>query len=82
MIWIRYVLPGALVALGVASLGVDAGGIGVDLFAMLVGAGLAVALMNLLFRAGARGDLEREDEQAAREFYAEHGRWPDETPRP
>jgi hypothetical protein len=47
---------------------------------MLVGAGLSVLLFNLLFRWGSRGDDDRVTEAAAREYMAEHGHWPDETP--
>ena len=46
--------------------------------ALLVSAGLSVWLINLLYRIGVRGDRERDAEEAAREYYAEHGRWPDE----
>ena len=49
---------------------------------MCVGAGLALLLLNLLFRIGAEGDRERDDEQAAREYLATHGHWPDEKPTP
>ena len=49
-----------------------------DAFAMLVGAGLSVALLNVLFRFGAKGDEEREREEAARDYLAEHGHWPDD----
>ena len=45
---------------------------------MLVGSGLSVALLNVLFRYGSKGDEEREAEDAAREYYAQHGRWPDD----
>jgi len=45
---------------------------------MCVGAGLALLLLNVLFRIGASGDRERDDEEAAREYFAAHGRWPDE----
>jgi hypothetical protein len=51
-----------------------------DGFAMCVGAGLSVALINLLFRFGASGDDEREAEEEARRFFSEHGHWPDEPP--
>jgi hypothetical protein len=47
---------------------------------MLVGAGLAVLLMNVLFRFGAVGDDERQAEDEAREYFTTHGHWPDEKP--
>jgi hypothetical protein len=46
--------------------------------AMSVGAGLAVLLLNLLFRLGTQSDHERDAEEAARESLATHGHWPDE----
>ena len=49
-----------------------------DGWAMCVGSGLAVLLLNWLFRFGAKGDEEREQEVAAREEFARTGRWPDE----
>jgi hypothetical protein len=45
---------------------------------MATGAALAVLLLNGLFRLGAQGDREREAEEAAREYYARTGHWPDE----
>jgi len=45
---------------------------------MATGAALAVLLLNLLFRFGAEGDRERQAEEAAREYFARTGRWPDE----
>ena len=78
MIWVRYVLPGALILAGFVLLVVADGTTRWDGFAMCVGAGLAVALMNVLFRIGASGDREREAEAEAREQFARTGRWPDE----
>ena len=49
---------------------------------MCVGAGLALLLLNVLYRYGAEGDRERDDEEAAREYFGKHGRWPDETLSP
>ena len=49
-------------------------------FSMCVGSGLSILLLNFLFRMGARGDHDRDDEEAAREFYARNGHWPDEPP--
>jgi hypothetical protein len=72
----RYLLPAAVVIAGVVvmSMGGESdleGGAGI------VGAGLAVYLLNWLFRIGASGDREREREDAAREYFDRHGRWPD-----
>ena|ERR1700730_15487845 len=76
LVTVRYVLPGAVVLGGlvVMSLGSESdieGGAGI------VGAGLAIFFLNWLFRAGARGEREREAEEAAREYFDRHGRWPD-----
>jgi hypothetical protein len=48
----------------------------------MISAGLSVWLLNLLYRVGVRGDRERDDEDRARAYYAEHGTWPDEAPPP
>ena len=78
MIWLRYGLPAVLVLAGFVLLFVADGTTKWDGFAMCVGAGLSVLLINVLFRFGAKGDEEREREDAAREYLAKHGRWPDE----
>jgi hypothetical protein len=75
---VRYGLPAVLVIAGLAVLLVDDGAGRFDGFAMLVGAGLSVALLNVLFRLGVAGDREREAEERARQFFSEHGHWPDE----
>jgi drug/metabolite transporter (DMT)-like permease len=82
LIGIRYVLPVALIVAGVVLLFAGTDSNRWDGFAMCVGAGLAVALMNALFRFGASGDRERTAEEEARRFFAEHGHWPDEEPPP
>jgi hypothetical protein len=76
--FIRYGLPATLIVIGFVLLFTVEGNLRWDGWALCVGAGLAIMLMNLLFRFGAQGDREREDEVAAREFYAEHGYWPGE----
>ena len=78
MIWIRYVLPAVLVLAGFVCLFVVDGSTKWEGFAMCVGAGLSILLINVLFRFGAKGDEERDREVAAREYLAKHGRWPDE----
>ncbi len=75
---VRYWLPVALIVAGVLSLFVIDDSDRFEAFSMLVGSGLSVALLNVLFRYGAKGDEEREAEDAAREYYAQHGRWPDD----
>jgi hypothetical protein len=76
---LRYVLP-ALVVLGgliVMAFGSEAdleGGAGI------VSAGLAVYAMSWLYRASVDGDHVRDEEEAAREYFDAHGRWPDEVP--
>lgn len=76
---IRYGLPVALVIAGFVILAFADGSIRWDGWAMCVGAGLSVLLLNVLFRFGARGDRERDEEEAAREYFARHGRWPDDS---
>lgn len=48
----------------------------------LIGAGLSIWLMNVLLRVGLNDDVDRDREDAARDFYDEHGHWPDEPPPP
>lgn len=79
---VRYGLGGAMVLAGVVLGVVNPGGFGVEGFAMAVGGGLAVLLINFLFRLGVSGDLEREREEAARRYLDEHGVWPDEDEQP
>lgn len=73
---LRYVLPavatvGGIVVMAFGSEADLEGGAGI------VSAGLAIYLLNWLFRMGAAGDRERDREAAARAYFDEHGRWPD-----
>ncbi len=73
---VRYGLPVAVVLGGVVimALGSEAdleGGAG------LISAGLAIYFLNWLFRIGASGDRQRDAEDAARDYFTKHGRWPD-----
>jgi hypothetical protein len=72
---VRYVLPTVVVIGGlvVMSFGDESqleGGAGI------VSAGLAIFFVNWLFRTGTSGDREREAEEAARDYFERHGRWP------
>jgi hypothetical protein len=82
MLIVRYGLGALMILGGVVMLVVSPSGLGVDGFAMAVGGGLSVLLINFLFRLGVSGDREREAEERAREYFDEHGVWPDEEERP
>ncbi len=77
LVLLRYVLP-ALVT--IAGLVIMAMGTDTDLEggAAIVSAGLAIFFLNWLFRAGVAGDRDRDAEDAAREYFDRHGRWPDQ----
>jgi hypothetical protein len=79
--FVRYGLPALLVVAGFVLLFAAPDSSRYEGFAMCIGAGLALLLLNLLFRLGATGDRERDREDAAREYLAEHGHWPDEKRR-
>src|SRR5436305_13736840 len=81
MIVVRYGIGAVMVLAGIVMIAVNPGGFGVDGFAMAVGGGLSVLLINLLFRLGVSGDRERDQEQQARRYLDEHGVWPDEDPK-
>ena len=75
---VRYLLPAAVLLLGVVLFALEPNAIGLEGLAMAAGAALSLLLLNLLFRVGASGDRERDREEAARQYFARHGRWPDE----
>ena len=78
--FVRYGLPALLIVAGFVLLFAAPESSRYEGFSMCVGAGLALLLLNVLFRIGAQGDREREQEDAAREYMAKHGHWPDEKP--
>jgi hypothetical protein len=75
LVGIRYVLPVVVVIVGVVIMALG-GENNLEGGAGFVSAGLAIYFLNWLFRIGADGDREREDEQAARDYFNEHGHWP------
>ncbi len=76
LVLLRYVLPGAVVAAGIVVMALG-GETNLEGGGGIVSAGLAIFLINWLFRLGSAGDDEREREDAAREYFDRHGRWPD-----
>ncbi len=78
MVVVRYVLPAILLLTGVVIIIIEPSVVGFHGLAAAIGAALALLLLNLLFRVGVQGDRERDREEAARAYFSEHGRWPDE----
>ena len=78
MLIVRYGIGAVMVLGGLVMLIISPSGLGVEGFAMAVGGGLSVLLINFLFRLGVEGDREREQEDRARDYFDEHGVWPDE----
>jgi hypothetical protein len=75
---VRVWLPVAVVDFGVAVMA-----IGHDLNAAeggagIIGAGIAIWMLNVMTRIGFQGDRERDVEADARGFYDRWGHWPDE----
>jgi hypothetical protein len=76
---VRYGIPLVLVIAAVI-VSATAGRVGLAAGALFFSAGTAVLLLNVLYRIGVEGDKERDTEQTARDFFDEHGHWPDEPP--
>jgi hypothetical protein len=75
----RLWLPIILCLIGIVVLVADGFDLfGVDAFAAFCGAGASVFLTNYLWRLGIAGNRDRDDEEDARRYLAEHGHWPGE----
>jgi hypothetical protein len=73
--FVRWGLPLGLVLAGVVVLlAADVEGVGESLIA----AGVCVVVANALFRFAFRDSKDREREERAREYFDEHGHWPDD----
>ena len=77
---VRVWLPAVVVVAGVVLWAIHPSADRAEGAAAIVGAGLAIWLLNALFRVGVTGDRERDAEDAARAYFDEHGHWPDEAP--
>jgi hypothetical protein len=81
LVWaVRYGLPAVICLVGLAFLVIDPSANYEGAMALL-GAGLSVLLVNLLFRYGVTSDRDRAEEDAARREFDRTGRWPDEEGR-
>ena len=83
MRWIRVWLPVAIMVAGVVAIVASGGSeAGWEGGVAIIAAGASVWLLNIIFRVGVQGERDRDAEDAARDFYGEHGYWPDEAPPP
>lgn len=78
--FVRFWVPSILCATGI--LYVVAHGfsesslnVGIPVFS----AGASIWLLNFLYRLGISGDRDRDTETTAREYFNEHGHWPDQA---
>ena len=79
ILFVRHGVGWILVIAGIVLLVVSPGGFGVEGFGMATGSGLSILVLNYLYRLGVSGDEERQREEEARAFLAEHGHWPDQA---
>jgi hypothetical protein len=80
MLIVRYGVGGVMVLGGIVMLILSPAGLGVDGFAMAVGGGLSVLLLNFMYRLSVSSELDREREEQARAYFDEHGDWPEDEP--
>jgi hypothetical protein len=78
MLFVRYGIGWGMVLAGIVLLIVSPGGFGTEGFGMATGGGLAVLLLNFLYRMGVSGEREREQEERARRYFDQHGEWPED----
>jgi hypothetical protein len=78
---VRYGVPAVTTLAAIVVIVVRPDETGFEVMCMLLGSALAILLLNALHRIGVEGDSERDREEAARRYFDEHGRWPDERPR-
>ena len=74
---VRYGLPGVICLVGLVFLVIDPSANFEGAMALL-GAGLSVGLINVLFRFGVTSDQDRAEEDEARREFDRTGKWPDE----
>ena len=78
VLFVRYGIPVLLIAAGFVCLAVAPESSRNEGFALFFGSGVSVLLLNVLYRIGVSGDRDRDREVEARDYFSEHGSWPDE----
>ena len=77
---VRYVLPSALVLVGLIILVVKPHGPAAHGALGIIGAGVAAFLFAFLAKVSMSGDTHMSRDEENRRFFDEHGYWPDEDP--
>jgi hypothetical protein len=80
MLVVRYGIGAVMVLGGIVMLIINPAGVGVDGFAMAVGGGLSVLMLNFMFRLSVSSESDRDREEQARVYFDEHGEWPPDEP--
>ena len=78
LVLLRYGIPAALVVAGVIILAVADESVRYDGFGLCWGAAFALFVFAQLIRLNTSGTDDRNREEAARDYYSAHGRWPDD----
>jgi hypothetical protein len=78
LIVVRYVLPAALVLAGLILILIEPRGATLHGGLGIIGAGLAAFLFAFLAKISMSGDTQQRKDEAARAYFDEHGRWPDD----
>jgi hypothetical protein len=79
MMGVRYGVPAVIFLAGVVVFAVVSDReVALEIGAMFWGVAIAVFLLNFFFRMGVSGEVDRDREEAARAYFDEHGRWPDD----
>ena len=79
MRFVRFGLPILICVGGIVAIAIEPNRNGLEGGILIVSAGLSVWLLNWLYRVGVAGERERDAEDDAREFFDQHGVWPDEV---
>jgi hypothetical protein len=77
---VRYGLPSLICIAGLVLVVIEPSGSTLHGGLGIIGAGLAAFLFAFLSKISMAGDVHRDEEEAARQYFAQHGRWPDEEP--
>jgi len=79
---VRTWLPVAIIVAGLLLMVLVRDENGLEGGVLLIASGLSVWMLNWFYLVSVRGERDRDVEDEARDFFDEHGHWPDEEPPP